>query len=74
MTAALDTQAIASPGPLTLSLIYAEDGWDWADATEIELSIEAGYLRAWLAREDSAAAREELKRVLASAKQKGLTP
>lgn len=55
-----------------LSLIYADDAMDWLDASEMEIRIEYGYLTEWLKREDSAAAREEKKRVLAAAKQKGI--
>lgn len=65
------TTATLAPSS-TASLIYADSGMDWAQASTLELSIEAGYLREWLRREDSAAAREELKRVLAAASAKEL--
>ena len=56
--------------PATVSLIYP--GWDWADASPIEMTIEAEYLAALIGAYPQETAKEELARLTEAARQKGV--
>lgn len=53
---------VLSGGP-TRSLLYAEDGWDWKDASALEIGTERTYLTQRLALGEDPVIREELARV-----------
>lgn len=59
-------------GP-TLSVAYAEDAWDWADASELELRTEHTYFSQRPTAYDAGTVREELARIERAAKMKGMT-
>lgn len=59
-------------GP-TLSLAYAADAWDWADASELELRTEHAYFSQRPTAYDAATVREELARIARAAAMKGLS-
>lgn len=63
---------VLAAGP-TLSLAYAEEGFDYADASEMELSVEFKYFSQRPTTYDAATVREELERIRRAASLKGIT-